>query len=236
MKPRLHLLDLSPYPILEQLKIEEALLRADERNWCLVNKGSSPTIVMGISGKPEQLINVDKWQKDPIPLVRRFSGGGTVVVDENTLFVTFICNADEVAIPSLPEPILRWTEQLYQELFSHPDFKLIDNDYVIGDRKCGGNAQYLRKKRWLHHTSFLWDYCSHRMSYLLHPPKTPAYRQQRGHEQFLIRLKELFCDLNFPNTLFNSLERHFTLINSDLSEINPLLNLPYRKTVISCDS
>ena len=38
-------------PILKQLQIEEALLRATSDNWCLLNNGSSqPAIVMGISG------------------------------------------------------------------------------------------------------------------------------------------------------------------------------------------
>ena len=45
------LLRLAGTPILQQLKIEEALLRADAQNWLVVNDGSSiPAIVMGISG------------------------------------------------------------------------------------------------------------------------------------------------------------------------------------------
>ena len=42
------------HPILEQLQLEEALFRADQRNWCLLNSGSPPAIVMGISGLPER--------------------------------------------------------------------------------------------------------------------------------------------------------------------------------------
>jgi hypothetical protein len=40
--------------ILRQLRMEEALLRCDHRNWCIVNDGAPPAappaIVMGISG------------------------------------------------------------------------------------------------------------------------------------------------------------------------------------------
>src|SRR5438045_757750 len=93
LKPLLHVVRLERTPILQQLQAEEALLRADNRNWCLLNRGSPPAIVMGISGKAEQLIRPDKLQESPIPLIRRYSGGGTVVVDENTWFVTFICQA-----------------------------------------------------------------------------------------------------------------------------------------------
>ena len=49
----LHLLRLENIPILEQLAIEEALLRTDHRNICIVNSGTPPAIVMGISGKAE---------------------------------------------------------------------------------------------------------------------------------------------------------------------------------------
>ena len=50
-------------------------------------------------------------------------------------------------------------------------------DYVFGDRKFGGNAQAITRGRWLHHTSFLWDYQPQRMALLQHPSKTPEYRQ-----------------------------------------------------------
>ena len=45
------LLRLRGVPILEQLKLEEALLRATSQNWLIVNDGTpGPTVVMGISG------------------------------------------------------------------------------------------------------------------------------------------------------------------------------------------
>ena len=45
------LLRLRGYPILRQLQLEEALLRADAGNWFLLNDGTpEPAIVLGISG------------------------------------------------------------------------------------------------------------------------------------------------------------------------------------------
>jgi lipoate-protein ligase A len=51
---------------------------------------------------------------------------------------------------------------------------------VYGERKFGGNAQAITGRRWLHHTSFLWDYTPGRMAALAQPAKQPAYRQVRG--------------------------------------------------------
>jgi lipoate-protein ligase A len=50
-------------------------------------------------------------------------------------------------------------------------------DYVFGERKFGGNAQAITNKRWLHHTSFLWDFEPANMAALLNPAKQPHYRQ-----------------------------------------------------------
>ena len=45
------LLRLRGYPILRQLQLEEALMRADAGNWFLVNDGTpAPAVVLGISG------------------------------------------------------------------------------------------------------------------------------------------------------------------------------------------
>jgi hypothetical protein len=48
-------------PIQDQLRVEEALFRADsQRNWFIYNDEHSPaTIVMGISGKPDKLLHQD---------------------------------------------------------------------------------------------------------------------------------------------------------------------------------
>jgi hypothetical protein len=49
---------------------------------------------------------------------------------------------------------------------SFMQFALRENDYVLGAHKIGGNAQSISKNRWVHHTSFLWDFESTRMEYL----------------------------------------------------------------------
>ena len=208
----LNLLHLSSYPIYEQLQLEEALLRNDTRNWCLINEGSTPAIIMGISGKPEELINQKKIEETPLPVIKRFSGGGTVIVDEDTLFITFIFQKEAHSFTPYPERIMRWTEELYRPLFDPHPFRLRENDYVIGEKKCGGNAQYLRKERWLHHTSFLWDFKRERMDYLLLPRKTPSYRAGRPHEEFLCSLSTFFPSKEaFIEDLKERLALHFSL-------------------------
>lgn len=229
-KNSLYLLHLYQVPIFRQLQIEEALLRTDSRNWCLVNHGSPSAIVMGVSGKTDEWINTIQLEKKPVTLIRRFSGGGTVFIDKETLFITFICNTSLIPIQPYPRHIMSWTEKLYQPVFHPHPFRLEENDYVFGERKFGGNAQSICKERWLHHSSFLWDYQIENMDYLLLPKKAPTYRQGRAHSDFLCRLKEYWPEKKFfMDCFFKELEKNFTLKESDEKEIEEILLKPHRK-------
>lgn len=231
MKPILHLVRLSSIPILQQLQWEEALLRADKRNWCILNQGSPPAIVMGISGQIHQLIQIRKLEQKPVPLIRRFSGGGTVVIDENTLFITLICQTEALAVQPFPRPLMRWTaEEIYKPVFSDLSFQLQENDYAIGERKWGGNAQSIVKGRWLHHSSLLWDYCLDNMDYLLIPPKTPYYRQGRSHQDFLCRLRDYWSHPSqFHDQITQQLSQHFIIEEKQKEELERIVDMPHRK-------
>lgn len=177
---------------------------------------------MGSSGIPETLIDLKKVEREQIPVIKRFSGGGTVIVDEQTLFISFIISKDHLSIPAFPEPILQWTAALYQDAWQIPHFALRENDYCIGEKKCGGNAQYIRKDRWLHHTSFLWDYAESNMGYLLQPQKQPKYRQDRAHTEFLTKLKThaISADMLIEQ-LKKSLVKQLYIREFDLSSWEP---------------
>ena len=162
IKPRALLLKLRNVPIFKQLKLEEALFRADPRSWLIINEWSAdgsvctwrarrtsrPTlyaIVLGISGKPDELVHLDQAADAGVPLIKRFTGGGTVVCDTDTIFVSFIAAAEGAArVRAYPEPILKWTSDIYADALAAcgiSDFRTNANDYCIGDRKFGGNAQ-----------------------------------------------------------------------------------------------
>ena len=223
---KLHLLHLVNVPIFNQLQIEEALLRTHSGNWCILNSGTTPAIVMGISGRPEQLVTADAT----LPLIRRFSGGGTVVVDEETLFVSFICSNALINAHPNPTTVHHWAEQLYSEALQSPHFALKENDYVFGNKKVGGNAQYFRKERWLHHSTFLWDWNLQHMQQLLHPPRAPVYRQGRSHDAFLCRLSDhLPVRTTFHTRLIATLRDHFTIEVVSPTTVAALTAHPHRR-------
>ncbi|XP_074280445.1 uncharacterized protein LOC141605529 [Silene latifolia] len=212
--PSMNLVMLNRIPILQQLHLEERLLRTSSDNWCIINDGTNdPTIVMGVSGKPAELLEIKPVLQDKIPVIRRFTGGGTVIVDHGTVFVSFICNKDAIiGLQPYPQPIMAWTSLLYDEVFREAgDFKLRENDYVFGNRKFGGNAQSITKNRWIHHTSFLWDYDDRNMTYLKNPKRAPDYRLARNHSDFICRMKEILPRPAFIERTAKAAELHFSL-------------------------
>ena len=273
-KTKIHWLDLRGLgiSILERLVLEEFLLRHDDhgRSWAimgtheplthkyLTTTTSSPRkhdprciIVMGIGGKPEKLLDIPKVQQDGIMVVKRFSGGGTVVLDHNSIWTTWIGrNQHFPHVEPFPRPIMDWSANfIYKSAFSNlkvqalrkphkgqktmvveckscgtsdssgmlflqppstqqpqdiPDFALRENDYILGERKMGGNAQSIVKDSWLHHTSFLWDYHPDNMEYLTLPSKRPNYRGDRPHAEFLTKLKDVYPGL-LPSHFFTAI-------------------------------
>ena len=194
------------------LRVEEALFRHSKENWVIINDGAKEeTIVLGISGKPEELVHECEAKQLSVPLVKRFTGGGTVVVDHNTQFVSFIFNEGTIdGLELFPRKIMEWTGAFYgkvmEGMFSsssnssssalrekNASFSLRENDYVFGEKKFGGNAQSISKSRFIHHTSFLYDYDKALMDLLKSPKKQPEYRANRSHDDFVATLKSKYA-------------------------------------------
>jgi len=194
MKKSLNFVNLTGRHIYDGLRMQEVLLRHTDQNWFIYNTGpKDPAIVLGYSAKVPQLVDIDLAKRNNIPLIRRFTGGGTVIVDHRAFFTSLIMSADDLEIKPYPRNIMEWSETVFKPVFSEiissdAEFSLRENDYVIGDLKVGGNAQSITRGRFVHHTSFLWDFDAENMKYLLMPSKRPEYRGDRSHDDFLTRL------------------------------------------------
>jgi lipoate-protein ligase A len=70
----------------------------------------------------------------------------------------------------------------------------------------GGNAQSIIKNRWIHHTSFLWNFDAKNMDYLKLPSKRPAYRSDRPHHDFLTTLQPF---ISSSQVFFEQIEQSF---------------------------
>lgn len=90
-------------------------------------------IFLCIYRKPSELLELGSVLKDQVPVIRRFTGGGTVIVDKDTVFVTFICNKDDVpGVQPYPRSIMSWSGLLYSQMFQGiGDFQLRENGILV---------------------------------------------------------------------------------------------------------
>ena len=190
--------------IKEQLALEERLLKEEDGSYLIINSGPPTAIVMGSSQKAHEVVNIPLAKQKDVPIIQRYSAGGCVILDKDTIMVSLIISKKHLSIDFFPNTIMAWTENFYKQALAIPDFSLQVNDYTFGNRKIGGNAQYIKKDRFVHHTSFLWDYHPDNMNLLLHPPKEPSYRNARPHHDFLTTIRPHLTKEQFINSIVHA--------------------------------
>jgi len=180
----------------EDLALDEALLiEADERDGPAVLRFWEPrhyAVVMGASRSITDDVFVAACRADGVPILRRSSGGGTVVVGPGALNVAVILPETEApglwAVDLAHRYVL---ERLAESIRKAGAAVGIEGqgDLVLGGWKCGGSAQRRLRHWFMVHCSILYAMPIERIArYLAVPQRQPDYRQSRGHEDFLSNL------------------------------------------------
>ena len=116
---------------------------------------NEPTIVIGKHQNTISEINLDYVEKKGIHVVRRMSGGGAVYHDLGNINFSFIQEKKDLAdfdFSFFTRPIV----DLLDELGIKAEFNS-RNDLAIDGKKFSGNAQYIFKKKILHHGTLLFN-------------------------------------------------------------------------------
>jgi lipoate-protein ligase A len=195
-RPSLRYLD-HTYPAIEpNLALDEALLVAAEERGAgaVLRVWESPglAVVLGASGRTSEDVEVELCRAEGVPIARRSSGGGTVLIGPGALNVTVVLPADFApglhAVDTSQTYVLERTARGLRGLV--PGVRLQGTgDLTVGDRKFAGSAQRRLKRHFLVHTSLLYDFPAGPIArYTRTPRRQPAYRNGRPHETFLTSL------------------------------------------------
>jgi lipoate-protein ligase A len=195
-------LDLTLPSPAENLACEEALL-----DWCEENGGDevlrlweSPGtfVVVGYANKAATEANIAACQARGIPVLRRCSGGGTVLQGAGCLNYALILRITEDgplrSITSANQFIMERNraaiETLFSRLQTRPQFTVRGHtDLTMGGLKFSGNSQRRKKNFLLFHGTFLLNFDLALVGEFLHMPSLePGYRASRSHEDFLVNL------------------------------------------------
>jgi len=196
MAGQMCLLDVTCSSVQQDLALDEAcLIEADGSDGPAVLRFWEPrhdAVVLGASRSIREDVLVEACRADGVPILRRSSGGGTVVVGPGVLNVAIIL--PETRAPGLwaVDAAHRYVlERLAESIRRAGQPVTIEGlgDLVIGGRKCGGSAQRRLKHWFMVHCSLLYQMPVERIArYLALPDRQPAYRRRRSHQDFLSNL------------------------------------------------
>lgn len=192
-RPVIRLLDLTlPTPI-ENLALDEALLEE------LEERGGHPVlrlwesdrhfVVLGRACRTKDDVHIEICERDGLPILRRASGGGTVLLGPGCLAYALVLpvdlhpnlasirGANRFILERIAGALRRWEGAVACRGVS---------DLAIGERKISGNAQRRTRHALLFHGTILYRMPAEVIArYLRHPRRQPAYRADRPHDSFV---------------------------------------------------
>jgi len=183
----------------ENLACDEAILEACEAGE-VAAKGvlrfwESPRyfVVLGYTGKIEIEVNIAACAARNISILRRCSGGGTVLQGPNCLNYSLVLPINEgEALSGILETnrfVMNRNARALSRVMDAPVEVQGHSDLTIAGRKFSGNAQRRKRKFFLFHGTFLLDFDLELLARVLRqPPVQPEYRGQRAHADFVTNL------------------------------------------------
>lgn len=191
----LALLDLTLPTLAENLALDEALLlEAEDRTGSEILRfweWPTPSVVLGAGGKLAEDVVEDSCLRDAIPIQRRSSGGGTVLLGRGCQLFSLILRFDR-------DPALKDVNASYRFIMGRLIHALRPiaevehsgiSDLAVAGRKIAGNAQQRKRDHVLHHGTLLYSFDLDLIPrYLRMPKKQPGYREGREHESFVTNL------------------------------------------------
>ena len=181
----------------ECLAWDEALLDAVEQGECgpalWFWEASVHGVVVGYGQSPAREVHLDACRADQVPVLRRCSGGGTVVQGPGCLSYAVALpietHADLETIQGTNAFVMARNRAAIQSLVTGVVDVRGHTDLVWNQRKVSGNAQRRKRRALLFHGTFL-----HALDlalvprWLPQPSSQPAYRNDRPHSDFIANL------------------------------------------------
>jgi lipoate-protein ligase A len=192
----MYLLDLTLPDPAQNLALDEALLVQAEageladglRFW----EAKRPVVILGSGCRLAQDVDEQACLEGGVPILRRSSGGGTVLLGPGCLCFTLVLAYEQArALRGIRSSCAFILDRVRLALAGlAEDIELAGtSDLAIAGKKFSGNAQQRKRRYLLHHGTILHDFDLKSIErYLRMPVRRPEYRQDRSHVDFLTNL------------------------------------------------
>jgi lipoate---protein ligase len=199
----MHLIEFTAPTLQENLAFDEAMLEAADQ-WSAEEKSFPDSlrlwempqacVILGRGSKIDEA-NADRCRVDGVPILRRCSGGASVVAGPGCLMYSLVLSLER-------QPELREIDKAHRIVMGRmavavqslvTDVELHGTcDLTIRMQKISGNAVRYKRHAVLYHGTLLYDFPLEWISrYLAIPPRMPDYRQRRNHADFV---RNVACD------------------------------------------
>ncbi|MDA1055151.1 MAG: lipoate--protein ligase family protein [Planctomycetota bacterium] len=191
------LLDLTLDTPAENLALDEALLEQAEAGPCgddvlRLWESRQTAVILGRSSRIDDEVNLAACTTASIPVLRRCSGGTSVVIGPGCLMYSVVLGYQK-------NPALRMVDVAHKYVLG----KVLDavkqflpsavfqgtSDLTLNNRKFSGNSLRCKRDHLLYHGTLLCGFSLDQIGrWLKSPPRQPEYRQWRSHEEFVTNL------------------------------------------------
>jgi lipoate-protein ligase A len=156
-------------------------------------------VIVGAGGSVTHDVNLETCQEDRVPVLRRASGGGTVVIGPGCLCFSLVLRTDRGPGLEQIQPSTRYVLQRVLNALRPlvPDVRIEGtSDLAVQGSKFSGSAQQRKRHYFLHHGTLLAGFDRDRISRYLKPPeRQPEYRRGRPHDNFVMNLHATIAEL-----------------------------------------
>ena len=150
-----------------------------------------PFVVLGYSNSIATEVNRAECERRGIPILRRISGGGTVVQGFGCLNynLTLPITGETASITATNRFVMERHRVAISKLLGREVQQQGCTDLTIDNLKFSGNSQRRKSSGLVFHGCFLLNFDLKLIEAVLtHPSKEPDYRHHRSHAEFLTNL------------------------------------------------
>jgi len=176
--------------------IDDQILKYFTRPLCIDTfVPDATTVVLGSGNEESSEVNSEACANSGVPVLRRYGGGGTVVLYSGCVVLSVGCWVKDQFNNT------RYFRAINNAVINSlavcwPVFSQLNqagiSDIVMGDKKIAGTSLFRSRNYLLYQASILVHLDSDLIEKLLsHPTKEPDYRKKRGHRDFLTSLSEI---------------------------------------------
>ena len=192
----LQFLDLSFSTPAQNLAADEWLLNQAESGarGAVLRFWESPIyfVALGYTNRAEIEANLPACDVANVPVLRRVSGGGTVLQGPGCLnyaLIHPIAPGQTLNVEATNKLVMETQRAAFQKLLGEAVIVAGHTDLATGNLKFSGNAQRRKSRYFLFHGTILLDFDLDFVQRLLRAPsKEPDYRARRSHRDFIRNL------------------------------------------------